>query len=351
MFANAFRRHVQTALVASLRRTAAPSLAARVARPSTLCLRSLSTTLVRLEAGGMPRMSNHEPSLQLFIGNIPWQLTDAELHSMFSQHGEVASARVIMNADGSSRGFGYVVFKTQEGATNAFNQDHVVGDRQLRVDYTALQQSRAPRTPSTPRSSTNSPSNVLWVGNIPYGAEEQDLRSKFEPFGSLRSVRIAMGPNGEARGFAHVEFMREQDAVTALEDLREEPMFMMDRNLRVDFAPQRKQAPAMPVNRIYFHDFRGSEEDLRNVLQEWGNNVIKVTFLRDHNTGSRLGNGFIQFTTTDVATKVKESLDGQTSQYGPLNFEFAKSTRPNASPVGKAQGYAGQQNRQFGLEY
>lgn len=45
----------------------------------------------------------------LFVGNLPWSVDDAQLAQLFSQYGEVASARVLKDRQsGRSRGSGFV---------------------------------------------------------------------------------------------------------------------------------------------------------------------------------------------------------------------------------------------------
>jgi len=158
-----------------------------------------------------------------------------------------------------------------------------VHDRQVRLDYTAPRFDRpsrgsdenlgrgAARTPAPP-------GRVLFAGNLPFGAEEADLREKFEVFGPLKSVRIALRPSGESRGFAHVEFMREEDAVAAYESFHEEPLYMLDRNVRVDYAPVRPTSNNPPSHRLYFFDFRGTEEALRSALNEYETSIQRIHF-------------------------------------------------------------------------
>ena len=46
---------------------------------------------------------------RLYVGNLPYTMTDSELQSMFEAHGTVNSAQVIMDRDsGRSKGFGFV---------------------------------------------------------------------------------------------------------------------------------------------------------------------------------------------------------------------------------------------------
>jgi RNA recognition motif-containing protein len=46
---------------------------------------------------------------KLYVGNLPWSTTEADLRDMFTAFGEVLSAAVITDRDtGRSRGFGFV---------------------------------------------------------------------------------------------------------------------------------------------------------------------------------------------------------------------------------------------------
>ncbi len=56
---------------------------------------------------------------KLYIGNLPWSATEADLRELFSPFGEVLSAAVITDRDtGRSRGFGFVELD-QDGAAKA----------------------------------------------------------------------------------------------------------------------------------------------------------------------------------------------------------------------------------------
>jgi len=47
--------------------------------------------------------------MNIFVGNLSYSTTDDSLRTLFEQHGEVASAKVISSRDtGRSRGFGFV---------------------------------------------------------------------------------------------------------------------------------------------------------------------------------------------------------------------------------------------------
>lgn len=73
---------------------------------------------------------------KLYVGNLPWNVTDSELQAFFAGHGEVLSARVITDRDtGRSRGFGFVEMD-DSGATRAIAElnGKDMGGRPLRVN-------------------------------------------------------------------------------------------------------------------------------------------------------------------------------------------------------------------------
>lgn len=76
-------------------------------------------------------------SNNLYVGNLTFNTTTADLESLFGAHGEVKSAQVITDRDtGRSRGFGFVEMATSDSAkaaTQALN-GHDVDGRQLTVN-------------------------------------------------------------------------------------------------------------------------------------------------------------------------------------------------------------------------
>ena len=61
-------------------------------------------------------------SSNLYVGNLTFNTTTADLESLFAQHGDVTKAQVINDRDtGRSRGFGFVEMESQEGADTAIS--------------------------------------------------------------------------------------------------------------------------------------------------------------------------------------------------------------------------------------
>lgn len=58
----------------------------------------------------------------IYVGNLTFNTTSADLERLFAEHGEVTKAQVITDRDtGRSRGFGFVEMSTSEAANAAID--------------------------------------------------------------------------------------------------------------------------------------------------------------------------------------------------------------------------------------
>ena len=75
--------------------------------------------------------------MDIYVGNLPYAATDADLQGLFEQYGEVKAARVVVDrATGRAKGFGFVEMPDQaqaEAAIAATNGQDFMG-RALRVN-------------------------------------------------------------------------------------------------------------------------------------------------------------------------------------------------------------------------
>jgi RNA recognition motif-containing protein len=59
---------------------------------------------------------------KLYVGNLPYSVSDSDLQQLFGQHGSVVSAQVIMDRDtGRSKGFGFVEMASDAEAQAAID--------------------------------------------------------------------------------------------------------------------------------------------------------------------------------------------------------------------------------------
>jgi len=68
---------------------------------------------------------------KLYVGNLPYSVSDSDLQQMFEGHGTVVSAQVIMDRDtGRSKGFGFVEMSSDaeaQAAVDAMNGKDING--------------------------------------------------------------------------------------------------------------------------------------------------------------------------------------------------------------------------------
>jgi RNA recognition motif-containing protein len=76
-------------------------------------------------------------SRKLYVGNLPYDTSDQDLHDLFATAGTVDSVNVMRDGvTGRARGFAFVEMATDEEAQTAIRQlaDHTLGGRQLTVN-------------------------------------------------------------------------------------------------------------------------------------------------------------------------------------------------------------------------
>jgi RNA recognition motif-containing protein len=61
--------------------------------------------------------------MKLFVGRLPYEMTEENLRELFEKVGAVASAKVVMDRyTGRSRGFGFVEMESQDDAKKAMDE-------------------------------------------------------------------------------------------------------------------------------------------------------------------------------------------------------------------------------------
>lgn len=85
---------------------------------------------------------------RLYVGNLSYKTTEADLQDYFSQAGVVTSCNVMLDKfTGKSRGFAFVEFATEEEAKKAVEQLHnkEFQGRALTVNVARPREERPPR--------------------------------------------------------------------------------------------------------------------------------------------------------------------------------------------------------------
>lgn len=164
-------------------------------------------------------------SRTVFVGNLPITFTRRKLRRLFSKYGAVESVRMRsltvdkgklprhaarrtqrQLAAGSSFN-AYVVFRSESEAESALAlSGSEVDGRHLRLDL-------ASRTGGRGHPHKRS----VFVGNLPFDADEEALRAAFEECGAVESVRVVRDRRvGVGKGFGFVLFRERSGVLFAL---------------------------------------------------------------------------------------------------------------------------------------
>ena len=78
--------------------------------------------------------TNHDYKQTIFVGNIPFTVTEEELWKEFAKLGEVKNVRVVRdNTTQKSKGIAYIMFSNKEERKKAEAAKIVIGGRELRI--------------------------------------------------------------------------------------------------------------------------------------------------------------------------------------------------------------------------
>ena len=75
--------------------------------------------------------------MNIYVGNLDYKVTEEDLNDLFSEFGEVESARIITDKyNGRSKGFGFVIMEDQTEAKSAIEtlNGKSDNDRELSVN-------------------------------------------------------------------------------------------------------------------------------------------------------------------------------------------------------------------------
>lgn len=200
---------------------------------------STPTTEAPLQSSQTEGQRAEERGGSIYISNMTFDATEAHLQEAFSKYGEIVSANIGRDGRGLSRGFGFVTFATKEAADRAVDEanDSFWHGRRINVHPRKQGVSASPGTRS---GEPKTPTNSLYIGNIPYETSDAELNQMFRSLENVTDVRVAVDRNtGWPRGFAHADFTDLESAQRAFEVLSKTSL--SGRTLRIDYADNRKK--------------------------------------------------------------------------------------------------------------
>ena len=184
-------------------------------------LEELNYTLIK----GRPcriMWSQRDPALRktghgnVFIKNLDVAIDNKALHDTFAAFGNILSCKVAQDETGSSKGYGFVHYETDEAAQQAIK--HVNGmllnEKKVYVGHHIPKKDRQSKFEEMKANFTN-----VYVKNISADVTDDEFHKLFESFGDVTSSSLARDQDGKSRGFGFVNFTTHESAYKAVDDL------------------------------------------------------------------------------------------------------------------------------------
>ncbi|PIN22819.1 Splicing factor 3b, subunit 4 [Handroanthus impetiginosus] len=154
---------------------------------------------------------------KLFVLNLPWSFSVADIKKLFGECGTVADVEIIKQKDGKSRGFAFVTMASGEEARAAiekFDSYELVG-RIIRVEFAKRFKKPSRAVPvSTPPGETR---HKLYVSNLAWKVRSKNLREFFLSNFNPVSARVVFdNPSGRSAGYGFVSFATKEEAESAI---------------------------------------------------------------------------------------------------------------------------------------
>ncbi|CAN8239387.1 unnamed protein product [Cochlearia groenlandica] len=176
----------------------------------------------RSEGGGavVPRFTN------VYVKNLPKEITDDELKKTFAKYGDISSSVVMKDQSGNSRCFGFVNFESPEAAAVAVEKMNGIslGEDVL---YVGRAQKKSEREEELRRKFEQErisrfeklQGSNLYLKNLDDSVNDEKLKEMFSEYGNVTSCKVMMNSQGLSRGFGFVAYSNPEEALRALNEM------------------------------------------------------------------------------------------------------------------------------------
>lgn len=175
--------------------------------------------------------------LEIFVRSLSFNVDENMLHGIFSKYGTMTKCKLVMK-DGQSRGIAFIEYEKHSEAAKALAGENGANHcgRDISVEFSGSKPGA-----DGPVSGAPGESNCIFCGNIGFYTTEETIRAFFGQKGEVTAVRIAMGEDGRARGFCHVEFATPAEATAAMSLNGQE---IDGRGVRLDLSANKRSGPS-----------------------------------------------------------------------------------------------------------
>lgn len=162
----------------------------------------------------------------VFVKNLDEEVTEEQFKAMFEKFGKVTSMKLMCDAEGKSKCFGFVNYEDHEAASKAVEELNGTksGEKTLYVGRAEKKSEREAHLRAEFERRKNERLTKwqgvnLYVKNLDDTVDEEALREAFKEFGTITSVKIMMDEKNHTRGFGFVCFSTPEEANKACTEM------------------------------------------------------------------------------------------------------------------------------------
>jgi polyadenylate-binding protein len=289
--------------------------------------------------------SQRDPSLRksgvgnIFIKNLDKTIDNKAIFDTFSTFGNILSCKVANDEEGSSRGYGFVHFETEEAAQQAIEKVNgmLLNGKKVFVGRFQPRVQRLRELGDVTRKFTN-----VYVKNFGDDMPDDKLKEMFSAFGDVTSVAVMRDDSGKSRGFGFVAYDDPQHAEAAVTGLNETEVAGQDPPKKLFVCRAQKRAERSSELRRKYEELKSErmqryqgvnlyvknlddtidDEKMRAQFDEYGP-ITSAKVMLDENNRSK-GFGFVCFTDPEHATKAVTEMNNKMVGTKPLYVALAQ---------------------------
>lgn len=158
-----------------------------------------------------PDHSDENEATKIIVLQLSFNSTEQTVMDYFSKFGEIEKLDLKRYPDGSSRGFAFIVFKTEEALSKLLGeQEHHIDNRKVTVEKARTR-------------SEKMQTNKIFIGKLPAELTEDNLRDYFSTFGEIDEIQFVFNKQtNERKSFCFIQF-KTTEAVEKITDSKVPP--------------------------------------------------------------------------------------------------------------------------------
>nr|TKS14115.1 RNA-binding family protein [Populus alba] len=155
--------------------------------------------------------SSNEESVKLFVGQVPKNMTEAELLAMFKDFALVDEVNIIKDkTTRASRGCCFLICPSRQEADKAVNACH---------NKKTLPGASSPLQVKYADGELERLEHKLFVGMLPKNVSEAEVSDLFSNYGTIKDLQILRGSQQTSKSCAFLKYETKEQALAALEDI------------------------------------------------------------------------------------------------------------------------------------